>query len=108
MTDSIWEKTVRLSKDFPARLERFIRDPASRQADVFYEETWDVGDRRSLTLTVKHDIFEGVVMHLTLLDEDAYRFLGGHEQALREGGELVGDYEVHDAERRYRLRIEFA
>ncbi|MGC8487210.1 MAG: hypothetical protein ACP5QO_03170 [Clostridia bacterium] len=108
MDDAIWKTTLRLPADFLERLERFIRDPSSREADVFFEQRFDVGDDRSLTVTVKHDIYEGVVMHLTLLDEDAYRFLAGHELELPEAQALPGDYEVRLGSRRYRLHLEFS
>ena len=75
---------------------------------MFYEKIFDVGERRSLTVTVKHDIYEGVMMNLTLLDEEAYRFLAGRESHLNEAGDLPGEYEVRFGEAHYRLRLEFS
>lgn len=108
MDEQTWEKTIRFPDEFPARLERFIRDPSSREQDVFFEETFDVGNDRSLTVTVKHDLYEGVVLHLTLLDEEAYRFLSGAEAHLTEAADLPGAYDVRHESRRYHIRLEFS
>jgi len=108
MDEQTWNKTIRLPGDFPARLERFIRDPSSRAADVFFEETFDIGDRTTLTVTVKHDLYQGVVLHLTLLADDGSRYLGGTEAEIAEATDLPGQYEVRRGSRRYRVRLAFS
>ncbi|MCL5967160.1 MAG: hypothetical protein M1516_00685 [Firmicutes bacterium] len=108
MDGTTWEETLRLPEGLSGGLERFIRDPSTREADVFFEQTFDVGDGRSFTVTVKHDLYEGVVMNLTLLDEEAYQFLAGHEAHLGGAGDLPGEYEVRYGQARYRLRLEFS
>lgn len=89
-----WEETIRLSPDFLDKLDGFIHEPGSRKAAVFWRREIAVDEPRQLELIIKHDLFEGVVLTVNLMDQDAYQFLGGDVRPLAVAKDVLGDLEI--------------
>ncbi len=100
-----WEETLTVSADLLHDLENFISHPSSRQQDVLVERDLKIDDTHNLNWLIKHDLFEGVVLHLTLMDTDAYRFLAGYEMALAKPEDVFGDFEVAWQGSHYHLHV---
>lgn len=89
-----WEETITVSRQFLNELRSFIHEPGGRQQDVFWRREVDVDKPRQIQLIIKHDLFEGVVLTLNLMDTEEYRFLGGDVRALAVAEDILGDIEV--------------
>ncbi len=100
-----WEQRIQVPNDFVSRLNTFITRPDTRRQDVFWEETVPVDPPLTMHLVIKHDLYEGVVLHLSLYDMDAYRFLAGHEVSLREAVEALGAFDVVWQNTTYRIYL---
>ncbi len=104
-TEYKWEQTLSVSPDLLRNLEDFISHPSTRQQDIFAEQNFPVDSHHHLHWLIKHDLFEGVVLHLTLLDTEAYQFLAGYELALAKPEDALGDFEVSWQGDKYRLHV---
>jgi hypothetical protein len=58
-----------------------------------------------LNWLIKHDLFEGVLMHLTLLDIDAYEHLGTADAAISSSEEIFGTYQISWKGTTYTLHV---
>lgn len=99
------EKTLTVDADLLLGLHDFITQPDTRLADVFAEQNFPVSATVTLNWLIKHDLFEGVVMHMSLIDMEAYRHLGGQEVSISAPEDIYGDYRVSWAETDYILHI---
>lgn len=102
---NVWEKTVPLTSEKMQQLARFITQPDTRQHDILMEETYEVNASRSLQWLIKHDLFEGVGLYLTLMDPDTMKFLAGTQAALANPEDLAGDYEIGFEGETYRVHF---
>lgn len=102
----LWTKTVVLPEGLLTDLETFIHHPETRQKDVLWEQNLDVEPNLFLNVTVKHDIFEGTVINLSLVEPQAYRYLAGESRSLGRAQDVLGDYDVVWNESTYRLRLQ--
>ncbi len=99
------EKTLTVDADLLLGLHDFITQPDTRLADVFAEQNFPVSATVTLNWLIKHDLFEGVVMHVSLIDMEAYRHLGGQEVSISAPEDIYGDYRVSWEETDYILRV---
>ena len=104
-TEYKWEQTLTVSADIMRNLEDFISHPSTRQQDIFAEQNFPIDSHHHLHWLIKHDLFEGVVLHLTLLDTEAYKFLAGYELALAKPEDALGDFDVSWRGDTYRLHV---
>ncbi len=99
------EKTLTVDADLLLGLHDFITQPDTRLADVFAEQNFQVSPTVTLNWLIKHDLFEGVVMHVSLIDMEAYQHLGGQEVSISAPEDIYGDYRVSLEETDYILRV---
>ncbi len=99
------EHVARLSPSTLEQLENFITRPDTRQSDIFIEKYFPLAPPLVLNWIVKHDIFEGVIMHLSLIDTDLYRHITGTDKTIGEARDIFGEYIVHNDTDTYRLDI---
>ncbi|HBQ94064.1 MAG: hypothetical protein M1294_14725 [Firmicutes bacterium] len=99
------EHETHISVGTVEQLESFITRPDTRQGDIFIEQNFPVGPELTLNWIVKHDIFEGVVMHVSLIDTDSYRHLGGVDKTISDAHDIFGEYTVRHQSKTYRLLI---
>ena len=102
---SLWEESIQLPSGFLSDLETFITRQETRKADVFWQHELMVGPGLTLQIIVKHDLFEGVVLHLTLLDTEAYRFVAGHDVSIKNAEQALGSFEVVHQGATYRIHL---
>lgn len=101
----VWEDTFITPPEFVQALAAFMADPDSRTCDIFTEKSFAVAPDLALHWVVKHDLFEGTIMHLSLMDTEAYRYLAGLDRPLQQPEDLYGDYDVLWSRQAYRLHI---
>lgn len=94
-----------LPTSFLSQLDAFIRFPDQRSGDVFYRRDIPASPHLSLQWVVRHDIFEGTVAQLSLIDDEAGRYLAGEDRPLKEAGDVWGSYTVRTGEAEYRLEV---
>lgn len=85
---------VVLPEDFFPRLDMFIQHPETRTPPIFWQETVSLTPEATLHAVIKHDLYEGVVLSLTLMEPTAFRYLAGSEKTLRDSHDALGDYEL--------------
>ncbi|MCY0909197.1 MAG: hypothetical protein C7B44_14745 [Sulfobacillus thermosulfidooxidans] len=101
----IWEETLIVDPHQLERLRIFITQPDSRTHDVFAEQTFTINDTIALNWLVKHDLFEGVMMQVSLLDTADYRHLGGDDIIVSNPEDIFGDYRVRWRHAEYLLHV---
>jgi hypothetical protein len=96
--DQLWRETIQCSAEWLSRLDQYIRDPARPQ--VFYARSFEPSSGRRVDVVIKHDLFEGVVLNVTLLEDQGQRFLGGTNRTLDQARDILGTDTVstHDAQ----------
>ncbi len=99
------EHVTSLSPTRRDELKNFITRPDTRQNDVFIEQNFAVGPQLDLNWIVKHDIFEGVIMHISLIDTELYRHLAGIDKMISEEDDILGEYIIRNQSNTYRLVI---
>lgn len=100
-----WHKTLTFSPDRIRALEAFIKEPDTRQSDIFDSGTFPIDDATRLDWIIKHDLFEGVVLHLSLMSGDGTQFLAGYEVPLSEVHELLTTHPIEHGQSHYQLII---
>lgn len=83
--------TITFTEDDLKSLDRFISEPDTRTGDIFRGDTVELSDQYHLDWLVKHDLFEGVVLQVSLMDTEAYRFLAGTSLALAHSENILDD-----------------
>ncbi|NMP20882.1 hypothetical protein [Sulfobacillus harzensis] len=100
-----WSGTLTFSEDSLQALDAFIHHPDTRQTDIFQQGTLAVDGQVHLDWIIKHDIFEGVVMHVSLMGDDGTRFLGGDGAVLTEAQEALRTFDVNYEGTTYHLSV---
>ncbi len=100
-----FEETLTLTATMLKDIDTFITQPESRQADLLVERNFPVEDHIVLNWLIKHDLFEGVVMHLTLLNTDLYENLGTADAALSAAEEVFGEFSISWKGAQYILHV---
>jgi hypothetical protein len=100
------EIAITLPEGLLAALDTYIERPELRRDDVFWRHQVAVGPDRAIHVVVKHDLFEGVVVNVDVMDQEAYRQLGGVQRALARASDLTGAYAVETPEGRFRVALE--
>lgn len=92
-----WSGTLTLRPEQVDALEAFIRESDTRESDIFdHGSLGEHGDVR-IDWIIKHDLFEGVVVHWSLMSADGTTFLGGAEKSLQEANDLFDRFTLsHD------------
>lgn len=73
-------------------LDQFITEPDTRTGDIFRTDTLQVSEAYYLDWLIKHDLFEGVVMQVSLMDSEEHRFLAGTDRPLTESQDILDDF----------------
>jgi hypothetical protein len=105
MSDATRVHRLTLPTSFLAQLDAFIRFPDQRPGDILYRQDIQASSRLSLQWVVRHDIFEGTVAQLSLIDDEAGRYLAGEDRPLKEAGDVWGSYAVRTGEEEYRVDV---
>lgn len=110
MTKAKSPRTVEypFSDDALQALDRFIHQPESREQDVFLSETYEVGDTRVLEWVIRHDIFEGVLSNLNLVDQEAYRHLEGTTSPIERAEDAIQTFSLTYDGKTYALKVQKA
>lgn len=105
MSEATQAHRLTLPKSFLTQLDAFIRFPDQRSGDVLYRRDIPASSRLSLQWVVRHDIFEGTVAQLSLIDDEAGRFLAGQDRPLKEAGDVWGSYVVRTGDDEYQVEV---
>jgi hypothetical protein len=100
-----WSGTLTFTPEQQQALEAFIREPDTRRDDVFARGSLETDGQARLDWIIKHDIFEGVVVHFSLMTPDGGSFLAGVEQSLSHASELFQTYDVRHRGRQYSVHV---
>lgn len=101
-----WHGVLPLTQKRLQDLETFIREPDTRQHDIFDHGTLIIGSPLSLDWIIKHDLYEGVVMHFSLMDTASARFLAGNEAALSQAQDVLATFAIHYQGNAYILTVQ--
>ncbi|MCY0899626.1 MAG: hypothetical protein OWU33_11960 [Firmicutes bacterium] len=102
---SQWKETLTFSSDDLQSLEVFIHEPDTRRSDIFREGTLAEHDGVRIDWVIKHDLFEGVVVHFSALNADGTIFYGGDQATLRDARDLIGTYHIRHGESTYDITV---
>ena len=92
-----WSGTLTLQPEQVNALESFIREPDTRQSDIFDQGSLGQDGSVRVDWIIKHDLYEGVVVHFSLMSADGTQFLSGAEKSLREAQDLFERFTLtHD------------
>lgn len=95
-----WKGKLPFNAEQLGSLDAFIHEPDTRQGDIFRQGSIDVDKSLKIDWIIKHDLFEGVVVHFSLMASDGSAFLSGEEKTLATAEDLFGDYAIeHDGRR---------
>lgn len=100
----IWQHSLVLPADFPARLAAFIAHPHSHPT-VLMDQAYAVPPGFSLRWVVKYDLFQGTVVQTSLIDEAGGRYLAGSDRLIASADAIYGDYLLESKYGRYRLTV---
>ncbi|PSR22642.1 MAG: hypothetical protein C7B45_06205 [Sulfobacillus acidophilus] len=100
-----WTGTLTFTPEQQQALEAFIREPDTRRDDVFAHGSLETGSPARLDWIIKHDIFEGVVVHFSLMTPDGGSFLAGVEQSLSHAPDLFQTYDIRYQGRQYSVTV---
>lgn len=101
-----WNGTLKFSPEQVTALEAFIREPDTRTTDIFDHGTLPVDEATHIDWIIKHDLFEGVVIHLSLMAADGTRYLAGTEAILAETADVFQTLTIDHEGRLYSVTIE--
>ncbi|MCY0878087.1 MAG: hypothetical protein OWU84_03985 [Firmicutes bacterium] len=102
---STWTDTLSFSPADLQALDVFIHQPSTRQSDIFAEGTVARHDGVRIDWVIKHDLFEGVVVHFSALNEDGTVFYGGDQATLREARDLLNTYHIQHGDHLYEVTV---
>lgn len=100
-----WTGTIDFNESKTRALEAFIREPDTRHGDVFDQGTFGQDDAIRVDWVIKHDLFEGVVIHFSLMSGDGNTFLGGDGAALLTAQDVFNTYRIPYQGRRYAITV---
>lgn len=103
-----WTGSLTFSPSQKEALETFIHHPDTRSSDIFDQGTLAVKDQSlRLDWIIKHDLFEGVVIHFSLMADDGSRFLAGDESTLSDAQALCKTYKITYQDQTYEIDVQF-
>jgi hypothetical protein len=97
-----FEGTIALTAAQVRDLDAFIHEPDTRQGDVFDHGSMAVDQHLNLDWIIKHDLFEGVVLQISLMTEDGTRFLAGEGRSLNHVDDALQPVSLRHDNRSYR------
>ncbi len=100
-----WSGTLTFDDSKLVELETYIHEPYSRSGDIFDQGTLNTGKGPQLDWVIKHDLFQGVILHLNLMTEDNSAFLAGQEEQLSKARDLLNTYTLKHDGRTYQITI---
>ncbi len=100
-----WNGSLRLTADSIEALDSFIHHPDMRKGDIFQQGVLEVNDHEHIDWIIKHDLFEGVVMHLSLMGDDGTRFLAGDGMVLQEAEDALRTFAVEHNGTAYHVSV---
>lgn len=100
-----WHGTLKVSHQHLDALDTFIHEPDTRQGDIFDQGTLTVDRHQQIDWIIKHDLYEGVVVHFSLMKRDAVEFLKGTEKTLRQASDLMQQYTLEHDDRAYEIMV---
>jgi hypothetical protein len=86
-------------------LGRFIHEPESRRSDVLVHRQWVPAPGLEVHWTVKHDLFAGVLMVVSIVDTEAGRVVADREKPLAQADDLLGEVTVTAGTRTWRIHV---
>lgn len=87
-------------------LDQFITEPDTRRGDIFRGETLPISDAYYLDWLIKHDLFEGVVVQVSLMDNETHSFLAGTGRSLSQSQDILDDFIFTWEDKPVILRVE--
>ena len=102
-----WNGEISFELEQMAALEAFIHEPDTRRSDIFAQGVLGIKGDRALFWIIKHDLFEGVVLNLSLMTQDASLFLEGMGTSLSQARDLSHSYTIEHDEQQYQLIIKY-
>jgi hypothetical protein len=100
-----WETTWAVGPDTLNALDQFIMHPDTRTSDIFLQKNFPIRPGLQLEWLIKHDLFEGVVLHASLMDTEEYRLLGQQDRHLRQASDALGDIVIDWRQQRFVLHV---
>lgn len=100
-----WNGTITLSKSQLPSLDSFIHHPDARQSDIFAQGELAVDEKVKIDWIIKHDLFEGVVLHVSLMAEEGSSFLAGAGLALASVDDALTTLDIEHGGQTYHVRI---
>lgn len=100
-----WNGSLRLTADTLKALDSFIHHPDMRTGDIFQQGALDVDKHVHIDWIIKHDLFEGVVMHLSLMGDDGTRFLAGDGSILTEAHDALRTFTLEHGGTAYHVSV---
>lgn len=100
-----WSGTLTLQPEQVDALEAFIREPDTRGSDIFDQGSLDHDGDVRVDWIIKHDLYEGVVAHWSLMSADGNTFLCGAEKSLREARDLFDRFTLSHDGRDYEISV---
>ncbi|PSR25213.1 hypothetical protein SAMN00768000_3176 [Sulfobacillus thermosulfidooxidans DSM 9293] len=99
------DNQISITPDMLSQLEVFITQPDRRTSDIFAERNFPLDHHLNLHWIIRHDIFEGVVMHLSLIDTEEYRHIAGFDKSITTAHDIEGEYVLQNSSALYRLHV---
>lgn len=103
MTD--WNGTITLSAESIGHLSTFMHQPDTRQSDIFDQGSLEATPGRRIDWIIKHDLFEGVVFQLSLMNQDGTMFLAGSGSILQEPADILGTHMIEHSDGTYHVNV---
>ncbi len=100
-----WNGSLTLGTEQMAALDAFIHQPDTRKGDIFAQGTLPVNPGLAVDWIIKHDLFEGVVIHFSLMAQDGTVFLAGADASLSQAADLRESYVLEHEDARYHVTI---
>jgi len=100
-----WNGTIEIPAYQVKNLESFIHEPYTRTGDIFDQGQLDVTADLTVDWIIKHDLYEGVVVHLSLMEKEAIRFLVGAEATLSLASDLLTTFTLEHGGNSYTINV---
>jgi len=101
-----WSRTISFTDEDCHALDAFIHEPHTRQSDIFKSDTLPVEHNgHTIEWIIKHDLFEGVVAHVSLLADSGTRYVAGDGLVLSQAADAFHTFTLHDGDTQYTVTI---
>lgn len=100
-----WNGTITLSTESIGHLSTFMHQPDTRHSDIFDQGSLEATPDHRIDWIIKHDLFEGVVFQLSLMNQDGTMFLAGSGSVLQEPADILGTHTIEHRDSTYHLHV---